>query len=167
MHGCVLLVAPSPGGSCREAVLAFLYPMGRSVHESRPDSPEPTELFSLARCGRSARARSLESPKRLRDGLPRDLVNPEILKQRSLFGPEGRATATQPGPDEGVWIRGPIFRCGTVCPPRGHFLLALNGSSRSMTTKKQKFADLSLGSESVSRRVAFPRRAVDGTRESP
>jgi hypothetical protein len=26
--------------------------------------------------------------------LPRNLVNPEILKQRSLFGPEGRVTAT-------------------------------------------------------------------------
>jgi len=167
MHGCVLLVAPSPGGSCREAVLAFLYPMGRSVHESRPDSPEPTELFSLASCGRSARARSLESPKRLRDGLPRDLVNPEILKQRSLFGPEGRATATQPGPDEGVWIRGPIFRCGTVCPPPGSLLAGAERFITEHDDEKTKVRGLVFGSESVSRRVAFPRRAVDGTRESP
>jgi hypothetical protein len=32
MHGGVLLVSPLPDGSCREAVRAFLYPMGRSVH---------------------------------------------------------------------------------------------------------------------------------------
>jgi hypothetical protein len=31
MHGCVLLVVPSPGGSCREAVRALLSPMGRSI----------------------------------------------------------------------------------------------------------------------------------------
>jgi len=58
------------------------------------------------------------------------------LKQRSLFGPEGRATATHPGPDEGVRIRGPIFRCGTA-RPGCHFLPALSGSSRSMTTKNK------------------------------
>jgi hypothetical protein len=96
MHGCVLLVAPSPGGSFREAVRAFLYPMGRSVHaiEARLTKADGVVFTSglwtvgtreisgiaeeIARwlAAKSRESRDLEATITLRAGRPSDRYSP-------------------------------------------------------------------------------------------
>jgi hypothetical protein len=96
MHGCVLLVAPSSGGSCREAVRAFLYPMGRNVHaiEARLTKADgvvfTSGLWTVGRreisgiaeeiarwpTAKSRESRDLEATITLRAGRPSDRYSP-------------------------------------------------------------------------------------------
>jgi hypothetical protein len=108
MHGCVLLVAPSPGG-CREAVRAFLYPMGRSVHAieaklTKADGVVFTsevwtvgtrEISGIAEeiarwlAAKSRESRDLEATITLRAGRPGDSYSPPM--RTCAFG--GRSPA--------------------------------------------------------------------------
>jgi hypothetical protein len=96
MHGCFLLVAPSPGGSCREAVRAFLSPMGRSIHaiEARLTKADGVvftseswtvgmrEISGIAEeiaswlTAKSRESRDLEATINLRAGRPSDRYSP-------------------------------------------------------------------------------------------
>src|SRR5216684_1166711 len=144
MHGCVLLVAPSPGGSCREAVRAFLYPMGRSVHaiEARLTKADgvvfTSELWTvgtreisgiaeeIARwlAARSRESRDLEATITLRAGKPNDRYSPRTRWGRAHSGAD-------------LTLRDGMTPVS---------LLA--GAERLITEhddEKRKFADLSLG----------------------
>jgi hypothetical protein len=96
MHDCVLLVSPSPGGSCREVVRAFLYPMGRSVHaiEARLTKADGVvftreswrvgtrEISGIAEeiatwlAAKSRESRDLEATVTIRAGRPSDRYSP-------------------------------------------------------------------------------------------
>jgi hypothetical protein len=119
MHGCVLLVAPSPGGSCREAVRAFLYPMGRSVHaiEARLTKADGVVFTSglwtvgtreisgiaeeIARwlAAKSRESRDLEATITLRAGRPSDRYSPPNPMRACAVGDRSSAAGRR---DSGV-----------------------------------------------------------------
>jgi hypothetical protein len=106
MYGCVLLVSPSPDGSCREAVRAFLYPMGRSVHavEARLTKPDGViftsglwtvgtrEISGIAEeiatwlAAKSRESRDLEGTITIRAGRPNDRYSPGTRRRREPSG---------------------------------------------------------------------------------
>ncbi len=92
MHGYVLLVSASPGGSCREAVRLFLSPMGRSIHAIEARLTEADGVVSTSKlwtvgtreisgiaeeiarwfAAKSRESRDLEATITLRAGRPSD-----------------------------------------------------------------------------------------------
>ena len=79
MPGGVLVVSPSRGGSCREAVRAFLSPMGRSVQAveaklAKADGVVFTsELWTVGTCELSRIAEEIAMWIAAESGEPRDL----------------------------------------------------------------------------------------------
>ena len=79
MPGGVLVVSPSRGGSCREAVRAFLNPMGRSVQAVEAKLTEAdgvvfaSKLWTVDRGELSGVAQEIATWIATESGEPRDL----------------------------------------------------------------------------------------------